>query len=106
ANPPYTLNRYTLNDAGDVVTTPLADNIRSLTFSYFQDAAARQPLTDLAATPAPIDDVGGGDQYDPAHPEAVLSNRVIRKKIRAVTVQLVGMNATPDTNFQQATTTG
>jgi len=104
ANPPYTLNRYTLSDSGEVVTTPLADNIRSLTFSYFQDAAARQALTDLAATPAPINDVGGGDQYDPAHPDAVLNNRIIRKKIRAVTVQLVGMNATADPNVQQTMT--
>lgn len=105
ANPPYTLNRYTLNDAGEVVTTPLADNIRSLTFSYFQDAQARQPLTDLAATPAAINDVGGGDQYDPAQPNAVLNNRTIRKKIRAITVQLVGMNANADANFQQPTDT-
>jgi prepilin-type N-terminal cleavage/methylation domain-containing protein len=104
-NPPYTLNRYTLSDTGEIVTTPLADNIRSLTFSYFQDAAARQPLTDLAATPAPINDVGGGDQYDPAHPDAVLSNRVIRRKIRAVTVQLVGMNATSDVKYQDPTDT-
>jgi prepilin-type N-terminal cleavage/methylation domain-containing protein len=104
ANPPYTLNRYTLSDRGEVVATPLADNIRSLTFSYFQDAQARQPLTDIADPPAAINDVGGGDQYDPAHPDAVLNNRVIRRKIRAVNVQLVGMNAVADPNFQQTTT--
>ena len=105
ANPPYTLNRYTLKDDGGVVATPLADNIRSLTFSYFQDAAARQPLTDLATTPAAITDVGGDDQYDPANPGAVLNNRTIRKKIRAITVQLVGRNATAAAQYQQPTDT-
>jgi prepilin-type N-terminal cleavage/methylation domain-containing protein len=104
-NPPYTLNRYTLADDGSVVTTPLADNIRSLTFSYFQDAAGRLPLTDLAATPAAITDVGGGGQYNPASPDTVLTGRIIRGKIRAINVQLVGMNATSDANFNDATDT-
>lgn len=104
-NPPYTLNRYTLNDAGAVVTTPLAENIRSLTFSYFQDAAARLPLTDLAATPAAITDVGGGGQYNPASPNTVLNDRLIRGKIRAINVQLVGMDAIPDSKFQDTTDT-
>ena len=105
ANPPYTLNRYTLSDSGEVVTTPLAKNIRSLTFSYFQDAAARQPLTDLNATPAAITDVGGGGQYNPAQPTAQLADRTIRGKIRAVTVQLVGMNEIPDANYKNPTDT-
>lgn len=105
ANPPYHLNRYTLADDGALVTTPLADNIRSLTFSYFQDQAARQPLTDLAATPVAVTDVGGDDQYDPVSPNTLLTNRIIRGKIRAVTVTLVGMNATSDVNFQDPTDT-
>jgi prepilin-type N-terminal cleavage/methylation domain-containing protein len=106
-NPPYHLNRYTLDDAGQVVTTPLANNIRSLTFSYFQDQAARQPLTNVpavGATPVAVTDVGGGDQYDPSTPNALLTNRIIRGKIRAVTVTLVGMNAIEDKNYQDTDT--
>src|SRR5205085_5989982 len=42
--PPYTLYRFTLANDGSVVRTPLAENIRSLTFHYFSDTAGQTPL--------------------------------------------------------------
>jgi hypothetical protein len=102
AHPPYTLYRFTLDSAGAVVRTPLAENIRSLNFHYWQDAKATIPLRDLAATPNVIDppNLGGDAQYDPSTPStANLPDRKIRRTIRAVTVDLVGMNSQSDPNF-------
>ncbi len=96
-NPPYTLYRFTLNDAGAVVRTPLADNIRSLSFLYYMDVAATQPLTDT--TGAVNQNIGGGGQYNPNAPTASIAGRVTRGKIRAVRVRLMGMNANKDANF-------
>ncbi len=102
ANPPYTLFRFTLADDGSVVSTPLASNIRSLSFDYFEDGAATVPLTNLAATPAPAPNVGGLGQYNPANPTAPITERIIRSKIRAVRVDLVGMNPQPDGAYTDA----
>ncbi|MEO8218089.1 MAG: hypothetical protein ABI718_13495 [Acidobacteriota bacterium] len=102
-NPPYTLYRFTLADNGSIVSTPLADNIRSLNFDYFEDGAATKALTDLAGAAAP--NVGGGGQYNPATPSATINERIIRSKIRAVRVRLVGMNPQPDGSFVDAADT-
>jgi prepilin-type N-terminal cleavage/methylation domain-containing protein len=104
-NPPYTLFRYTLApDTGaiTVVRTPLANNIRSLRFEYFEDPGATRPLTNLATTPVvvaeAIDSVGVG-QFDPNSPAAV-PIRNIRAKIQSVRMTLTGMNESPDAAFR------
>ncbi|HEX3583689.1 MAG TPA: prepilin-type N-terminal cleavage/methylation domain-containing protein [Thermoanaerobaculia bacterium] len=97
-NPPYTLYRFTLADNGSVVRTPLADNIRSLNFDYFQDAQGTQHLQDT--TPADITNVGGDGQFDPSTPSTASDpNRLIRGNIRSIKVTLVGMNPAPDPNY-------
>jgi hypothetical protein len=107
ANPPYTLYRFTLAEDGSVVRTPLADNIRSMTFSYWEDQKATIPLKDLQAVPVAINppNVGGSGQYDPSNAASDSSGtRLVRRKIRAVTVDLVGMNPVPDANFNDGDT--
>ena len=98
--PPYTLMRYTLDANGNPVATALADNIRSMSFSYWQDYAAKEPLTDIAN--AKIDDfntVAGLGAYNPATPNAVVAQRLIRGKVRAVTATIVGMSPQPDYDY-------
>ncbi len=86
ANPPYTLYRYTLNDNGTPDDgTPLADNIRSLNFRYFRDTAG---TVEVAAN-------GGAGVYDGANPSETVE-RQARREIRAIHVNLVGMNPQPD----------
>ncbi|HEX8412201.1 MAG TPA: prepilin-type N-terminal cleavage/methylation domain-containing protein [Thermoanaerobaculia bacterium] len=101
--PPYTLMRYTIGKDGKVVETALADNIRSLTFQYWEDAQATRPLTDLLN--APVTNIGGGGMYDPAKPNEKIDARIIRGKIRAMTASIVGMNPQPDPNYTNATDT-
>ena len=103
ANPPYTLYRFTFDDAGSVQRTPLADNIRSLQFFYYEDATGRSPLRDAAS--ALVADAGGDGQYDPATANSINhANRLVRRKIRSIRVRLVGMQAVPDPNFADTST--
>jgi hypothetical protein len=91
--PPYTLYRFTVNDAGGVERTPLANNIRDLQFQYFNDITG---TTKLAVT-----DPGGG-KYDPATPATLnAAARVKRAEIKAVRVSVVGMNNSPDPAWSQ-----
>ncbi|HYC87698.1 MAG TPA: prepilin-type N-terminal cleavage/methylation domain-containing protein [Thermoanaerobaculia bacterium] len=104
--PPYTLMRYTLNAAGEVVTTALADNIRSIEFKYWEDASAKTALRDL--TEKKITDfttVAGLGQYDPNDPNAIVGPRLIRGKVRAVTATIVGMSPQADYDYTSATDT-
>ena len=102
-NPPYTLYRFNFADDGSVQRTPLASNIRSLNFFYFEDAQAAQPLRDESNVLAP--NIGGGGAYDPAVPNSInLPARHVRKKIRAIRVRLLGMNSQPDVNYVDTST--
>lgn len=102
-NPPYTLYRFTFADDGSVQRTPLATNIRSLNFFYYQDPQGTQPLTDAAGNLAP--NVAGLGQYDPAVAGSINSpDRLVRKKIHAVRVRLVGMASQPDNNYVDTST--
>jgi len=101
--PPYTLMRYTLGDDGKVVSTALADNIRSMNFEYWQDAQAKDVLLDLDDNK--IQDVGGAGAYDPSKPNDVIAGRIIRGKIRAVTSTIVGMSPQPDPKYKHPTDT-
>ena len=98
--PPYTLMRYTLDDKGKPIATALADNIRSMTFSYWEDATARIPLRDFVGTKiTDFATLGGIGQYDPSKPTLLVKERLIRGKVRAVTATIVGMSPQPDRNY-------
>lgn len=101
AYPPYTLMRYTIKDNGEVQPTELADNIRSMTFTYWEDSAATRALTDLDNVA--VTDLGGLGKYDPATPDLQVNERIIRGKIRAVTMNVVGMNPQPDDKYVHPT---
>lgn len=104
ANPPYTLYRFTLDNAGAVQRTALADNIRSLNFFYYEDQVGAKPLKDATNTNF-MPDAGGGGQYDPATAGSINSgNRVVRKKIRSIRVRLVGMSSVQDVNYNDTST--
>jgi prepilin-type N-terminal cleavage/methylation domain-containing protein len=99
--PPYTLMRYTLDANGNPQETALADNIRSMEFSYWQDSAAKAALTDITDTKiTDFSTLAGLGQYNPAAPNAVIKERLIRGKVRAVTATIVGMSPQPDYDYK------
>lgn len=107
-NPPYTLYRFTLDRAqqnfvggANVIRTPLASNMRSLTFTYYQDAQGVAPLKDLAnttdvSTGATIEGLG---PYQVANPSQLVPQRSIRAKVNSVRVTLVGLNEARDAAY-------
>ncbi|HWW62440.1 MAG TPA: hypothetical protein VN181_13795, partial [Thermoanaerobaculia bacterium] len=65
-----------------------------------EDSSATVTLKDLTSpTPVATPNLGGVGAYDPATPNAQIAGRVIRGKIRAFRVRLVGMNAVPDAKY-------
>jgi len=93
-NPPYTLYRITLKDDGTPLRTPLASNVRNLTYQYYSnDVGTGTPLsyseTSLTSTSPPS---AGGGQYNPLTPatSAVLRNE--RAKVSSIRITLIGMN--------------
>jgi prepilin-type N-terminal cleavage/methylation domain-containing protein len=90
-SPPYTLMRITLNETGQPVRTPLANNIRSMTLTYFNDSAGTSALN--------ITDPGGG-QWSPTNPAASAAPRAERSRIKAVGLQIIGMNDQPDPGYR------
>lgn len=104
--PPYTLMRYTLNDAGEVVSTALADNIRSIEFKYWEDSSAKTALRNLLEQKiTDFSTVAGLGQYDPNNANVIIGPRLIRGKVRAVTATIVGMNPQADYNYTSPTDT-
>jgi prepilin-type N-terminal cleavage/methylation domain-containing protein len=104
ANPPYTLYRITFDDQAREVRTPMADNIRSMVFKYYQDGQGVTPLQDLAG--ADVSDgtaVLGLGQYDPTTPNALVAQRVVRTRVKSVRLTLVGMTEAPDYEYQDTT---
>jgi prepilin-type N-terminal cleavage/methylation domain-containing protein len=109
-NPPYTLYRFTLdrsqqvfsgNNNANIIPTPLASNIRSVRFTYYQDAQGTDPLKDLANTVDVSDGstIKGLGQYQVANPLALVPERDIRSKINSVRITLIGMNESRDAGF-------
>jgi len=97
--PPYTLMRYTLGPDGKPKETALADNIRSMTFTYYQDSNARSKLTDYEDKEiTDFSTLAGLGQYDPDD-DTIVEERLVRGKIRAVTASIVGMSPQPDYNY-------
>lgn len=93
ANAPYTLYRITLNPdtttyngASFVQRTPLVENIRSLTFRYYdQNNAEIDPTT-----------LGGSD---------AAANKAARHRIRRINVSLIGLTRDPDLGWVDSTDT-
>ena len=95
-DPPYTLYRVSLANvtgafpsapqpATSFVYEPVADNIMSMTFQYY-DGTGNKLNPDTPTNPA--DDLAG-----------LQANVVTRGQIRKVKVNLVGMTANPDMNY-------
>ena len=125
-NPPYTLFRVTVDDLTANPPrqgTPVADNIRSLNFTYYSDAIGSTLLTDDAGNPitqtrnaggATIATtnsgaIGGDGQYDPNAANSAgagtFADRTQRTLIQSVRVAVVGIEATPTTDYQNPTET-
>jgi len=95
-NPPYTLYRVSLADVNGVfplspqassnfVYEPVAENIRTMTFLYYDDAGTLiSPNTPANSG----DDIGGGDAQITA-----------RGKVRRVAVSIVGMTSDEDLDY-------
>jgi len=99
-NPPYTLYRITLNDDATPNRTPVASNIRSMRFKYYEDTTGATTLKDLATTPADVSNgIGGNGQYNPNNPEVPVADRLIRAKIKSIQVELIGMDTVADNNY-------
>jgi len=89
-DPPYTLYRITLNDdvstwggANFFTRTPMLDNVRSLTFRYF-DAAGPLSAFDLGNI---ADDIGGAD---------TIAGKRARSGIRRIELDVDGLTRDPD----------
>jgi prepilin-type N-terminal cleavage/methylation domain-containing protein len=92
SNPPYTLYRVSLADVTVFPSTPpngtsfvfepVAENIRTLTFQYYDDAGVLLNPDTPAVT---VDDIGGSQ-----------GNVLTRGRIRRIAVNLVGMTADED----------
>ncbi|HEX6178286.1 MAG TPA: prepilin-type N-terminal cleavage/methylation domain-containing protein, partial [Thermoanaerobaculia bacterium] len=86
-NPPYTLYRFTFDEDGNAIETPIADNIRSMNFRYFTDAAATA-ANEIATADLP----DGEGPYNGAEPDADVPERALRADVRSIRIALVGMN--------------
>jgi len=99
--PPYTLYRLTLKDA-DIkdsdaspigAAVPIANNVRSLKFEYYNDQGASSP-----AAPGIVPVYGAG-QFDASNAQAVINERATRAGIQSIRVALVGMDAAADASY-------
>ncbi|MEK6373071.1 MAG: fibronectin type III domain-containing protein [Acidobacteriota bacterium] len=133
ANPPYTLYRMSVADvlAGQP-GTPVAENIRSLTFHYFTDRQGSTALADPDVGSGPVNiekgrngdgsvfpavfninsvdvytgAIGGAGQFDAGNAAtANVADRSQRTLISSVRVDLIGMNAQMDGGYTHPTET-
>lgn len=96
--PPYTLVRFTWDADGTRVETPIADNIRSIEFKYFKDTAATA-ANEITTLPT------GNGKYDGGDPSATVAERDTRAEIRAIRLNLIGMNPSPDPAYNDTSDT-
>jgi prepilin-type N-terminal cleavage/methylation domain-containing protein len=94
-NPPYTLYRVTLsNTDGSPVKTPLVENVRSMTFKYFdQNGVQTNGTFDLTSA---AEDIGGAE---------TAATKAQRAGIRRITLSLVGLTRDPDLGWVDPTDT-
>ncbi|MEE9218960.1 MAG: prepilin-type N-terminal cleavage/methylation domain-containing protein, partial [Acidobacteriota bacterium] len=78
SDPPYTLYRVTLDTSGAAVKEPLADNLRSLSLTYYD---------------------ANGTLLDPANMGGSEANVDERARIRRITVDVVGMTPNDDIRY-------
>jgi hypothetical protein len=91
SSPPYTLYRVTVNPSSTSVTRqPVADNVYSLEFLYYDSGGA---LVNPATPADPSDDIGGGDTS---------AAQALRAGVRRVEVRLTGMTPDPDPQYSDA----
>lgn len=99
SDPPYTLYRIILNNdetqygiwSSFAIKQPVADNIKLMTFRYFDGGGTQLNTFDLTQTP---DDIGGDE---------VAAAIATRKSIRRIEVDLVGLTPDPDLDYVDAT---
>lgn len=94
ADPPYTLYRITLDDSASAVYTPLAENIRSLTLQYYNDALQLSEVTPN----------GGAGQYTVSGSGVTTSaaaeaERSLRESVQSIRMRLIGMDENADPNY-------
>ncbi len=99
-NPPYTLYRVTMADVNGTFPTtpqastnfiyePVADNIKSMTFLYYDDSGTLiSPNTPTNSA----DDIAG-----------TAANQITRARIKRISISLVGMTRDPDMNYVDTT---
>jgi prepilin-type N-terminal cleavage/methylation domain-containing protein len=105
SSPPYTLYRFsfTSTSPATVVAVPVAENIRSLRFNYYRDIRGSELVYRTNPNDIAQGAVGGAGLFDPnaADPAAAtdFDDRELRAAIRAVEVNLVGMNAVTEKGY-------
>ena len=100
-NPPYTLFRFTFDGSGNPVASPIAQNIRSLRFQYFEDAAATRQLRNPAGgRRGDGASVLGRGTFEDSRPWEESPERLARARIRGVRVHLVAMTTQADPHYR------
>ncbi|HVS32159.1 MAG TPA: fibronectin type III domain-containing protein, partial [Thermoanaerobaculia bacterium] len=97
---PYTLYRFSLDESGNPVETPLASNIRSMAFKYYNNVTGVPAAAVPAgwATTTRLTDAGGG-QFNPDAPNTNTAPRNARALIQSVRVTITGMTEAQERNF-------
>jgi prepilin-type N-terminal cleavage/methylation domain-containing protein len=101
-SPPYTLMRFTIKDDGQPdAGTPVANNIRSLAFSYYSDVPGTTLLTAADASALAQGAIGGLGQYNPDNIAGTANwdDRTQRARIQSVRMTLVGMGEANDPSY-------
>lgn len=99
-NPPYTLYRFSLDDDGELVESPVAANIRSIEFTYYPDTIGTATALAFTAPNTNVAGTSGGGQYNPNNPNLSAEARARRASIKSVRVSLIGMSATRDAAYR------
>lgn len=92
-NPPYTLYRLTLRDDGTPDTpVPIANNIRSISYTYFVDALTQVPVV-------PNGGIGQYKVLGAGTTAAAITARELRAGVRSIRMNLVGMSPAADRDY-------
>ncbi|HUP62170.1 MAG TPA: hypothetical protein VNA69_17315 [Thermoanaerobaculia bacterium] len=103
--PPYTLYRYTVNDDGTPTAgMPIAEDIRSLRFRYFNDTGGTDKAEIGCGDPDPdvcaAETVPNGEgAYDADDSSVEIPERDLRSSIKSIRIELLGMSPDPDRDY-------